>query len=164
MQLIVATGSNIGKRCNHLANAKKRLQTSFGKVVLASSIYESEAWGYDGFAYLNQVLVFDTLWTAEDCLTEILRIEEDLGRIRVTDSYADRTIDVDIIAYGQEVVISSALTLPHPRMIERNFVLAPLAEVLSNWTHPILGRTSSELLELCTDAVAAIPFECDTTL
>ncbi len=163
MELIVSTGSNLGDRCAHLAGAVVHLEAYFGLASGKSHIVESDPWGFDGNGFLNQILVFETDINPEDCMQQLLLIEKKMGRTREGEGYANRTIDLDIIGYGDLILATSELKIPHPLMFERRFVLAPLAHVRPDWVHPIFGRSSSELLDLCQDQGNVMVYPCDTT-
>ena len=160
---IIGLGSNLGDRCSHLANAKTLISNTLNTEIKSSSIFESASWGYEGQAYLNCVVVCACDDEVEEAFAKLRAAERDLGRTRNSTGYADRTIDIDLLAVGNRVLCSEELILPHPRLHLRNFVLEPLVEILPQWKHPLLGRTSLELLELCPDTQPAIPFLCDTT-
>lgn len=163
MELIVGTGSNLGDRLAHLTRAALELEAFFGLAAGKSSIVESEPWGFDGNGFLNQILVFNTDTIAEDCMHELLRIEAKMGRTREEEGYSNRTIDLDIIAYAEQTIVSPQLQVPHPLMFERRFVLQPLAQIRPEWIHPIFQKSSSELLDLCIDPGTVTVYTCDTT-
>lgn len=98
--------------------------------------------------FLNQALVVETALTAHEVLKEALSIEADLGRVRKEGSwvYSSRPMDIDLIFYNDEVIETPELTIPHPRMHLRKFVLAPLTEVMPDYRHPLLGKSVKELL------------------
>jgi len=147
-------GSNLGERAQYLAAAKELLTRRVGECVRASSIYESEPWGFESdTSFLNQVVVLSTTLTPEDLLKAIAAIEHDLGRVRSPHQrYSSRTIDIDILLYGDRIIDSSPnLIVPHPRMSERRFVLLPMIEVAPTGRHPLLNITWQELLTQCND-------------
>ena len=144
-------GSNLGDRGNYLENARFRLQLLAGKATTASSIYQTDAWGNTSQApFLNQVIAIDTTLDPHLLLSTALAVEKSLGRIR-TQKWAPRTIDIDILLYGDQVMKEPDLVIPHPLLHERRFVLTPLAEISPEFIHPLLKKTMLLLLEECPD-------------
>ncbi|MBO9614451.1 MAG: 2-amino-4-hydroxy-6-hydroxymethyldihydropteridine diphosphokinase [Dyadobacter sp.] len=158
-QVFLLLGSNLGDRGQVLASAREAIAAQAGSIIRQSAIYETEPWGNtDQPVFLNQVLEISTSLLPEDLLRIILNIEHDLGRVRY-ERWGARVIDIDILYFGQTVMDSARLTLPHPRIQDRRFVLAPLAEIAAGFVHPLLQKTSAQLLEQCPDtsAVSKIP-------
>lgn len=151
-QAIISLGSNLGNRSLQLSAAISKMQIEIGDILIKSSIFESESWGFKSEnTFLNQVLSFQTELTPEEILKIILKIEKDLGRIRVSDAYASRTIDLDILFFDDKIINSEALQLPHPRIQERKFILVPLNEILPEFVHPISKKSIRKLLDDCQD-------------
>jgi 2-amino-4-hydroxy-6-hydroxymethyldihydropteridine diphosphokinase len=148
--IILSLGSNYGKREEYLKEAINRLQ-AYCTDVEVSSLYQTPSWGYDGGDYLNLCVWAKTTLNAQELLHTCMSIEKELGRVRTDVQYTDRTLDIDIISFGNRVVDQENLQIPHPRMNERNFVLIPLLELQKNWIHPILQKSISELYLLCKD-------------
>ena len=145
------TGGNMGNRIHYLSGAKKEIGDHCGPVVHASSIYETEAWGKeDQEPFLNQVLCIQTRLSPEDLIAGIFRIEEGFGRKR-EERFGPRLIDIDILLYNDLVVDHPGLTIPHPRMQRRRFVLTPLAEIAPDKVHPVLKKSIRTLLKECDD-------------
>jgi 2-amino-4-hydroxy-6-hydroxymethyldihydropteridine diphosphokinase len=153
-QSYIALGSNLGNREDYLRSAMAALG-QLGEVKAVSSFYETEPVGtVPQPDFLNAVV---ELWTAlppEQLLTALLRIELEHGRDRNTGPpKGPRTLDLDLLSYGALVLKMPLLTLPHPALVERRFVLAPLAEIAPRWRHPISGKTAMQMLmELQHDA------------
>lgn len=145
-------GGNMGDRMANLAAARNSINIECGRIVTESSIYETEAWGYkEQNAFLNQALVIQTSLQANALMDAILKIEIALGRKREI-PLGPRIIDIDIIYYNDEIINSSTLTIPHPSMAQRKFVLMPLTEIAPNYRHPILLKTNEILLKECGDS------------
>lgn len=142
----LSLGSNIGDREAALREAIQRL-AAIGRVALVSSIYETEPVEVpDQPWFLNCAVALETEKTPEQLLSEILSIEEEMGRRRVQEK-GPRNIDADILLYGDAVVESPSLTIPHPAMQQRRFVLEPLAEIAPEARNPLSGRSVREMLE-----------------
>jgi 2-amino-4-hydroxy-6-hydroxymethyldihydropteridine diphosphokinase len=141
----IGLGSNLGDRSKNLSGAVERL-SSVGTVTAVSSIYETKPWGVEGYQprYLNQAAAVDTSMDALDVVTELLSIEYSLGRAR-EEKNASRTLDLDLLLHGDSVMNASGVTVPHPRLHERAFVLIPLVEIAPDIVHPILDRSIAEL-------------------
>lgn len=140
----LSLGSNVGDREAQLRDALIRLNAT-GRVVAVSSFYETEPvelthqpW------FLNCTAALETTLTAPQLMTAILRIEEEMGRRRVQKK-GPRSIDIDILMFDDKIVDSQELTIPHPAMHQRRFVLEPLAEIALDAVHPVLKKTISEL-------------------
>jgi 2-amino-4-hydroxy-6-hydroxymethyldihydropteridine diphosphokinase len=147
-------GGNIGDRERNLRETIAAISATAGVVAAVSHVYETEAWGRtDQPAFLNQALELQTNYAPEALLRLLIGIEESLGRKR-QQKYDPRTIDIDIIFYNDLVMRTPELEVPHPRMAERRFVLAPLAELAPDKVHPVLHATVEQILSACTDPLA----------
>jgi 2-amino-4-hydroxy-6-hydroxymethyldihydropteridine diphosphokinase len=150
-EVYLLTGGNMGNRRLFLEKAAAAVGRKIGSIARASSIYQTAAWGMeDQASFLNQVLEVHTSLEAPAVLQQILEIETGLGRKR-DKRYGPRTIDIDILLFNDLVLQLPGLTLPHPRMQERRFVLEPLSELIPDRMHPVLKKTISRLLTDCTD-------------
>ena len=144
-------GSNLGDRLQVMQTARELIQKEIGEIHAVSSVYETAPWGVlDQPAFLNQVVKIQTELKAEEVLRIILEIERDLGRVRY-ERWGARVIDIDILYFRNLILESARLTIPHPRLHERRFTLIPLAEIAPDYVHPILNRSSLQLLASCPD-------------
>jgi 2-amino-4-hydroxy-6-hydroxymethyldihydropteridine diphosphokinase len=142
----LSLGSNIGDRVANLQQATERLQ-KLGTIVAASSLYETDPVEVEQQPmFLNCALAMETELTPRRFLSRILALERSMGRRR-TQVKGPRTIDIDIVFFGSAVVDTPALTIPHPAMHQRRFVLEPLAEIAPDARHPVLKRSMRELLD-----------------
>ncbi len=134
-----------------MQTAVTRISERVGVVTSASALYETAPWGgIEQPAFLNQVLEIETSLAPEEVLRLILEMEHQAGRIRY-ERWGARHLDVDVLYFGQEIMDTPRLTVPHPRLHERRFTLIPLTEIAPNFVHPVLKKTNSELLEICED-------------
>ena len=134
----IGLGSNLGDRREHLRYALDRLEQEQCGVKKVSSLYETEALACPGGKFLNAVALIETVLAPDALLSLMLKVEEERGRTRSQQTEA-RTLDLDLLLYGQEVITTEGLTIPHPRMHERAFVLIPLAEASPDLWHPALS-------------------------
>jgi 2-amino-4-hydroxy-6-hydroxymethyldihydropteridine diphosphokinase len=152
-------GSNLGNREHFLNEASVQLANRVGRITRKSSIYETAAWGLeDQAAFLNQVLKISTILSPENILTQIHKIEKELGRERII-KWGARVIDIDILYYDDLVVQSPGLVIPHPHLQERRFTLMPLAEIAPTYVHPVFRKTNQALLEECPDNLPVAIFQ-----
>lgn len=147
-------GSNMGDKGRLFDQACQAINTRCGRITGVSAAYESEPWGFEADEwFLNRVIVLETGLEPEVLLRELLDIERELGRVRHPErqGYSSRTADLDILYFGNSVINSEVLTVPHPRLQQRRFALVPLCEVAAGFVHPVLGLTQAELLQRCED-------------
>lgn len=142
----LSLGSNVGDRELQLRDAIARLDTA-GRVVAVSSFYETEPVEFTEQPwFLNCAVAVETEKTPRELMAAILQIEQQMGRRRVQKK-GPRTIDIDILLFGDTVVEVEELSIPHPAMQQRRFVLEPLAEIASGEIHPVLKKTIREMLD-----------------
>lgn len=166
MRAVLITGGNSGDAASYLRRARQMIAERVGRIVAESAVAVSAPWGeVDGWRegekaddFLNQVLVVETAMAPEELLDAVQAIENELGRERNGDEagrkramrYSSRTMDIDILLYGGEVIRTPRLTVPHLMMTRREFVLRPLCEVAAQEVHPVEGKTMRELLDELT--------------
>jgi 2-amino-4-hydroxy-6-hydroxymethyldihydropteridine diphosphokinase len=147
-------GGNMGDRMANLDNALNLMESSLGKMLLLSSRYETAAWGFtEQPHFLNQAVLLQTQLASNDLMLAILNIEKAMGRERSI-PLGPRTIDIDIIYFNEEIIDNISVTIPHPKMTARRFVLLPLVEIAPDYIHPILLKSNSVLLKECGDSLA----------
>jgi 2-amino-4-hydroxy-6-hydroxymethyldihydropteridine diphosphokinase len=145
------TGTNMGEREENLEQARKLVGERCGRILKASSLYETAAWGItDQAAFLNQALLLETELNARQLIRRLLKIERAMGRER-KEKYGPRLIDIDILLFNEEIHNYTFLRLPHPEMQNRRFALEPLAEITPDAIHPVFQKTVSALLKECSD-------------
>ena len=147
-------GGNIGDRENIIRSAITLLNSKAGAVEKTSSLYETEPWGMSNAKnFLNIALKLTTDLTAFQLLDLLLKTEEQLGRTRnpLSTEYESRPIDIDILFYGSKIIQTDQLTIPHPHLQIRKFVLVPLSEIAAEFLHPVFQKTIVTLLNECPD-------------
>jgi 2-amino-4-hydroxy-6-hydroxymethyldihydropteridine diphosphokinase len=163
-QVILSIGSNQGERLETIKQCIALIHQEIGTVIQVSRVYETAAWGFDSDAFYNCALVLHTYHSAPQVLLKALEVEQKLGRIRQNASgYQSRIIDIDMIAFDEEIIDTETLTVPHPLMQDRKFVLLPFQDLKVKWTHPVLHKTISELIETSSDegeCVVVANLEC----
>ncbi|GHN03143.1 2-amino-4-hydroxy-6-hydroxymethyldihydropteridine diphosphokinase [Cytophagales bacterium WSM2-2] len=157
--IFLLLGTNQGDRAQNLNLCTQHLRKDAGEIIKLSSVYETAPWGKeDQPGFLNQALQLESGLHPEELLSVCLNIEQKMGRLRL-EKWGARIIDIDIIYFGTQVVTTSTLVIPHPRLTERKFVLVPLSEIAPDFAHPILQKTNEVLLKECTDKLGVTVFK-----
>ncbi len=142
----------MGNRLENLSKAEDFISFSIGKIVKSSSIYLSEAWGFEcQEEFYNQVIVADTKLSPIDVLSCIKQFESNMGRIKSLKQWESRVIDIDIMFYGSYIFFSDILKIPHVALSFRKFVLLPMQEIQGDFVHPILKKKIFDLVTQCPD-------------
>lgn len=151
MTAFLSLGGNLGNTREIFEQTYPLIEKKIGRILQKSSLYQTAAWGItDQADFLNQVIEIETTQNPEEILTNLLAIELHFGRVRDI-KWGPRSIDLDLLLFGNQQVNTPHLTLPHPRIQDRKFILIPLVEIAPNTLHPILGKSVKELLALTTD-------------
>ena len=150
----LSLGSNVGNPIENLQLAINSIAKDVGRVTKISSVYKTASWGFDSDDFLNICIEVSSHLNPENLLERVLTIETELGRNRGTSTaYKARIIDIDVLLFDDEVIFYNNLTVPHPRMLDRKFVLVPLAEIAPLLKHPIAKETITKCLAHCDDAL-----------
>jgi len=159
MNLIyLSLGSNLGRREQHLEEALKLIESRIGRIMAKSSFYESEPWGYTSENWFcNCCVSLRSNLQPLVLLDSLLALEKEMGRERRGTGYGDRIIDIDLLFYGDKRLDHPRLSLPHPSMGDRRFVLIPLAEIAPELIHPLTRLSISKMLQNCTDNTEVRP-------
>ena len=151
-QVILSLGSNQGNRLENIERCIAQIQQEIGTVIRVSKLYETPAWGFDSEKFYNCALIMHSTKSANQILEEVLALELKLGRIRSeAEGYQKRIIDIDVIAFDEEIIDNEKLKVPHPEMQNRLFVLVPMRDLNLDWRHPILQKYLHELVVLSED-------------
>ena len=147
-------GSNMGDKEGIFAQSCLLINNRCGTITAMSKPYESEPWGFEADEwFLNRVVAVATELSPEVLMEQLLDIEAELGRVRhpEIEGYTSRTVDLDVLYYGNRVMATKRLTVPHPRLHLRRFALVPLCDLIPDFIHPVLGLSQQELLAQCPD-------------
>lgn len=151
-QVVLSLGSNIGNRLEIIQSCIALIHNEIATVVKVSNLYETPAWGFESEPFYNCALLIHTTKSAQKILSQLLKIEKQLGRVRnKQEGYQARSIDIDIIAINEDVIETENLEVPHKLMQNRKFVLLPMSDLKCDWVHPILKKSIAELIQNCED-------------
>ncbi len=150
--IYLSLGSNQGNKLDNLQRSINLIAQKIGAILKIGAIYKTPALGFNGDDFLNTCIKVTTYLPPETLIKRILSIEKRLGRVREqTNNYANRTIDIDVFLFDDEIIFSKELIVPHPRMLDRKFVLFPLTDIASNTIHPVEKKHINKCLESCKD-------------
>jgi len=153
VEVYLLLGGNLGNRFQLQDIARDLIHSQIGRVDNESSFYETEPWGFTHEQnFLNKVVKISTLLKPEEVLDKIHEIESHLGRIRKKEQYSERTIDIDILFYGSEIIETERLNIPHLQFPNRKFAIAPMKEIAPNYIHPGLSKNITEIDTACKDS------------
>jgi len=150
-KIYLHTGSNLGRKEQYLKQARQLINKNIGPITAQSELFETEAWGLtDQPNFVNQALEAITNLSPVELMDQILSIELKMGRVR-DQKWTPRLIDIDIIFFGDQIIKTEKLIIPHPFMHERNFVLIPLLEIAEDIIHPLFKLSVKQLYECSKD-------------
>ena len=146
-QVVLSIGTNQGNRLENIESCLQMIHLEVATVVKLSKVYETPSWGFESEAFYNIAIVVHTYDSAVEILSKILEIEKQMGRVREdTLGYQSRIIDIDIVAFDDEIIATEQLQVPHPLMQDRIFVLKPMLDLNLEWIHPVFQKDVAELL------------------
>jgi 2-amino-4-hydroxy-6-hydroxymethyldihydropteridine diphosphokinase len=150
-EVFILLGGNLEDKSKIFEETRILISERIGMVTKLSSVYVTEPWGFESEQFWNQALIAITKLNPYEVLLQTQTIEKMMGRVKKSDHYEARVMDIDLLFYNDLVLNTSELTLPHPKMGDRKFVLIPLNEIASDKYHPVSGLMVKEMLSLCTD-------------
>lgn len=151
-KVFIGLGGNIGNKAENFIRAHELISKKLGKIISKSSIYETPPWGFHSkHLFWNQAVCIETILEPLELLWRIKEIEEMFGLKSKDERYTNREMDLDILYFDDDFLEDKDLTIPHPRIHERKFVLVPLVEIAPDFKHPLLRMTNLTLLENCKD-------------
>lgn len=152
IKVYLLLGGNLGDKRKVFEETIRLIGERVGLITGRSHLYETEPWGFESKdLFWNQALELLVEISAREVLERCQQIEKQIGRIRKADQYTSRIMDIDILFYGNEILESPGLEIPHPRISERRFVLVPLNEIAAGLIHPVNHKSISQMLEECPD-------------
>jgi 2-amino-4-hydroxy-6-hydroxymethyldihydropteridine diphosphokinase len=150
--IYLSLGSNIGDKLFHLQQAIFKIAEKVASVTAISNVYESASWGFEAANFYNCCIVIETNVSAGELLLKLQEIEKELGRDRsLKEGYISRIIDLDLLYYGHDIINHDDLTIPHPSLHLRQFVLKPLSDIAPQFYHPIFYKDTQNMMQMCKD-------------
>jgi len=152
-QVFLGIGGNTGNKHENFDKVYTFIKNELGDIIKRSSVYETPPWGFESEEnFWNQVIIVETQFSPEKLLKNIAQIENRFGRERVKGKYTSREMDIDILYFDDLIMNIEKLTIPHPQISNRLFVLLPLAEIAPEFVHPLLRLNSLQMLKNCSDS------------
>lgn len=153
IEVYLGIGGNLGDRLKNIEQVLNLISERISVPEKLSSVYVSEPWGFEHAKYFtNAVVMIKTNKTADEIFTITTAIELEMKRVRSNSGYQGRTMDIDILFYGEQIIENESLTVPHPKISERLFVLLPMCEIAPDFIHPEIGKDILQLLRECSDS------------
>jgi deoxyguanosine kinase len=151
-KIVLSLGSNQGNRLKNIETCIQSIHKQIGLVLRVSNLYETPSWGFESDAFYNCAVLIHSSFSADKILRKITSIEKEMGRTRkINSGYEARIIDIDIISIEDQTISTETITIPHPQMQNRKFVLLPILDLQLDWKHPILNQFIPELISNCED-------------
>src|SRR5659263_1810 len=150
-EVFILLGGNLKDKSKIFEETRKLIGERIGMVTKQSSVYVTEPWGFESELFWNQALIARTNLNPHQILKQTQTIEKIMGRVKKSDQYEARVMDIDLLFYNDLILNTSELTLPHPKIGDRKFVLIPLNEIAPEKCHPVTGLRVQEMLWLCSD-------------
>jgi 2-amino-4-hydroxy-6-hydroxymethyldihydropteridine diphosphokinase len=152
-EVFILLGGNVGDKAKIFEETRKLIGERIGLITKLSSVYITEPWGFESELFWNQAIIAESILNPPEILHQTQLIETEMGRIRKSEHYEARIIDIDLLFYDDLKLNTPNLTLPHPKMDKRKFVLVPLNEIAPDKRHPVSGLKVQEMLRLCPDSL-----------
>ena len=152
-EVFILLGGNVGDKAKIFEETRKLIGERIGLITKLSSVYITEPWGFESEPFWNQAIIAESILNPPEILHQTQLIETEMGRIRKSEHYEARIIDIDLLFYDDLKLNTPNLTLPHPKMDKRKFVLVPLNEIAPDKRHPVSGLKVQEMLRLCPDSL-----------
>ena len=149
--VFILLGGNVGDKSKIFSKSKKLIGSRIGLITKMSSVYATKSWGFESDLFWNQVIIVESGLDPFSILSQTQAIEREMGRIKKSAGYEARIIDIDLLFYNDLVLNTPDLTIPHPKIGERKFVLIPLNELDPDIYHPVTALKISEMLQYCQD-------------
>ncbi len=155
--VFLSIGTNKGDKIFNCKSAIKKISV-ICEILQISSIYKTDSWGFKDEVFLNFAVKINTRFPADKLLRELQDIEKEMGRVKSSNYYQGRIIDIDILFFGNKIINQKTLIVPHPKLYQRKFVLLPLYEISSDLICPMTRKKINSLLKECNDSLSVEKF------